>query len=138
MYWVGMMDRSQKPPTGATQGLFNCNLGQTDGLKLNYTKCMDVKVNSLTKLATGQALQQVLHGIVINILLISAIATGSCGVSAMKLVWTFHGHTCLHLIGVPIATKLVLRPLCWQMGLSFQRGIHERRVVWNTYCDTKD
>ena len=99
---------------------------------------MDVKVNSLTKLATGQALQQVLHGIVINILLISAIATGSCGVSAMKLVWTFHGHTCLHLIGVPIATKLVLRPLCWQMGLSFQRGIHERRVVWNTYCDTKD
>ena len=99
---------------------------------------MGVKANPLTKLATGQALQQVLHCIVINILLILAIATASCGVSAMKLVRTFHGHTCLHFIGVPIASKLVLRPLCWQMGLSFQRSIHKCRVVWNTYCDTKD
>lgn len=62
-----------------------CGLGQQlDCIHLLSADMSTINANrKLTKLATGQALQQVLHGLVVSALLIRTVARGQFSVPAL-------------------------------------------------------
>ena len=118
-----------------------CGLGQQlDCIHLLSADMSTINANrKLTKLATGQALQQVLHGLVVSALLIRTVARGQFSVPALHWVRTRPGlpRVSLSSIRVPVASKLKLCSIHWIILIPLQRRVQERRVVWKRYCNAQ-